>query len=394
MLLFYNTFSELIHEMKDLNLNLYNLIILMGILQGLVFSFAILFTKKYYSKTNSFLAYTVLSLSFSNLQYWMIDSNLVKSYPVFGILRIPCDFLMIPMFYFFVNHYLGKKITIKHKFLLCLPFLIDFILQIVNTINSEIYKYKFISYDIVYIYLFIEECFSMSFSAVLIILTILLVNKYEKENLRYNFKIVKAKTKWLKQILSIGLVVCIFWVIQIYFMINKNSGMSVYYPIWICISFIVYWLSYVGLFQSSVLSQRIIIRKDITQKVANLEFVPEINSQRKILNVEITDTIFTEFEKIIKTSYTNPNLNLDDVANQLNISNNYLSQIINGRKVKFNDTLNAERIEKVKLMLKDNAFSNYTITSIGLEAGFNSNASFYRAFKKATNISPSDYRNS
>jgi AraC-like DNA-binding protein len=45
-------------------------------------------------------------------------------------------------------------------------------------------------------------------------------------------------------------------------------------------------------------------------------------------------------------------------------------------------------------MLKDDSFSNYTITAIGLEAGFNSNASFYRAFKKQTNVSPSDYRNS
>lgn len=379
--------------MKDLNINLYNLIILMGILQGLVFSFAILFIKKYYSKTNSFLAYTVLSLSFSNLQYWMIDSNLVKSFPVLGMLRIPCDFLMIPMFYIFVNLYLGKEVSKKQKLILGLPFLIDFLFQILNTINTTIFQYRLLNQDKVYAYIVIQEFFSMVFSVILIILTIRIVNEYESKNLNYNFKIVKARTKWLKQILFIGLAVCSFWIIQIYFMMDKGSGMSVNYLLWISISFIIYWLSYVGLFQSAVLSQRRIIRKEIGQKVPNLEFISEIIPQRKILREETTDTIFTEFQKIIKTSYTNPNLNLDDVANQLNISSNYLSQIINGRNIRFNDYLNRERIERIKLMLKDHAFSNYTITSIGLEAGFNSNASFYRAFKKATNISPSDYRN-
>lgn len=365
----------------------------MGILQGLVFSFAILFIKKYYSKTNSFLAYTVLSLSFSNLQYWMIDSNLVKSFPVLGMLRIPCDFLMIPMFYIFVNLYLGKEVSKKQKLILGLPFLIDFLFQILNTINTTIFQYRLLNQDKVYAYIVIQEFFSMVFSVILIILTIRIVNEYESKNLNYNFKIVKARTKWLKQILFIGLAVCSFWIIQIYFMMDKGSGMSVNYLLWISISFIIYWLSYVGLFQSAVLSQRRIIRKEIGQKVPNLEFISEIIPQRKILREETTDTIFTEFQKIIKTSYTNPNLNLDDVANQLNISSNYLSQIINGRNIRFNDYLNRERIERIKLMLKDHAFSNYTITSIGLEAGFNSNASFYRAFKKATNISPSDYRN-
>ena len=365
----------------------------MGILQGLVFSFAILFTKKYYSKTNSFLAYTVLSLSFSNLQYWAIDSNLIKYIPYFDILRIPCDFLIIPMFYIFVNLYLGKEISKKHKIILCFPFLIDFLFQIINTINTEIYKYKYISYKVVKIYLFIEESLSMGISALLIIFTILLINKYEKENLTYNFKIVKAKTKWLKQILFIGLTVCSFWVFQIYFMMNKTQGMSVYYPLWICISFIIYWLSYVGLFQSSVLSQRRIIRKAIANKTINFESIPESRQTTKIIKEDSKDAIFVEFEKIIKVSYTNPYLNLYDVAKLLNISSNYLSQIINRRNSRFNDYLNEERIEKVKSMLKDKSFSEYTITSIGLEAGFNSNASFYRAFKKVTNMSPSDYRN-
>jgi YesN/AraC family two-component response regulator len=104
------------------------------------------------------------------------------------------------------------------------------------------------------------------------------------------------------------------------------------------------------------------------------------------------DKFFNEFEKIINDSFMNPSLSLNDVSSSLSISSNYLSQIINAKNISFNDYLNSVRIEKVKSMLAEDKFSNYTITAIGLEAGFNSNASFYRAFKKYTGISPSNYR--
>jgi hypothetical protein len=211
---------------KDLNLNIYNIVILMGILQGFVFSFSILFTKKYYSKTNSFLAYTVLSLSFSNLQYWFLDSKLSNYIHFLGVLRIPCDLLMIPMFYLFVNLYLEKEISKKLKILLYVPFIIDLFFQIIVTINIEVYQYKLIPHNIIYTYLVFEEISSMLFSSFLIMLTIRLVNRYEKQNLSYNLKIVKAKTKWLKQILFIGLIVCSFWIVQIYFMMSKNFGIT------------------------------------------------------------------------------------------------------------------------------------------------------------------------
>jgi YesN/AraC family two-component response regulator len=76
----------------------------------------------------------------------------------------------------------------------------------------------------------------------------------------------------------------------------------------------------------------------------------------------------------------------------LNISSNYLSQIISNNNISFNDYVNSVRVENVKLKLNDENYSNYTITSIGLESGFNSNASFYRAFRKHTGISPTTFK--
>ncbi len=95
-----------------------------------------------------------------------------------------------------------------------------------------------------------------------------------------------------------------------------------------------------------------------------------------------------EEEKI----YRDPQLNLNGVAEQLGISGNYLSQLLN--KVvqkKFADYINAFRVAEAKRMLEDPQYTDYTIVAIGLEAGFNSKSTFYKAFKEHTGLSPKTY---
>jgi AraC-like DNA-binding protein len=243
----------------------------------------------------------------------------------------------------------------------------------------------------------IEEISSNSYSLFLIILTLLIVKNFEQRNNVFKIEFVKQKTKWLKQILIIGLSACIIWIAEIYLMQditidgkNTDVSLSIYYPIWIIISIIIYWLSYVGLFQSNLHVERIEIRnKIISEKNDIMYYVDETKKKSKGLKQEKK---FTEFQDIISKNYMNPNLNLNEVSLMLNISSNYLSQIISNNNISFNDYVNSVRVENVKLKLNDENYSNYTITSIGLESGFNSNASFYRAFRKHTGISPTTFK--
>ena len=57
----------------------------------------------------------------------------------------------------------------------------------------------------------------------------------------------------------------------------------------------------------------------------------------------------------------------------------------------FYDTVNAFRVEEAKRILKSEALKNQSITGIALSCGFRSKSSFYRIFKKSTNLSPMDY---
>jgi len=70
-----------------------------------------------------------------------------------------------------------------------------------------------------------------------------------------------------------------------------------------------------------------------------------------------------------------------------------LSYVINkGFAKNFNDLINEYRIEEVKSKLA--AADDSTLLAVAFDAGFNSKATFNRAFKKFTGLSPKEFQES
>ena len=90
--------------------------------------------------------------------------------------------------------------------------------------------------------------------------------------------------------------------------------------------------------------------------------------------------------------YLNPDLTLSELAKQLGISSNLLSQVINtcfGRN--FNDFVNGYRVEAIKEKLQAGEQKTKSFLGIAFDCGFNSKATFNRTFKKFTQLSPSEF---
>ncbi|WP_159099253.1 MULTISPECIES: helix-turn-helix domain-containing protein [Aquimarina] len=122
----------------------------------------------------------------------------------------------------------------------------------------------------------------------------------------------------------------------------------------------------------------------------------QINTNTVTLtNITNDNAYFKELDFLMKEEkiYIDPNLGLENISKRLQISSNYLSQLINKLGgSNFSDYINSYRIEEVKSKLKDPDYDNYTVLGIAMECGFNSKSPFYSAFKKHTGISPKEYR--
>lgn len=97
---------------------------------------------------------------------------------------------------------------------------------------------------------------------------------------------------------------------------------------------------------------------------------------------------FMEAEK----PYLNPELNLVDLAKQVDMSRAQLSEVINsGFGQNFNDFINKYRIEAFQSMIKAKKHQQLSLLGIAYECGFNSKATFNRVFKKLMNSSPTEF---
>ncbi len=365
---------------ENLNFNIFNIIIFTGIIHGFIFSAVVLINKKLNSKTNVFLSFTVLVLALSNLQYWFIDTGIIPKYKYYNnsFIFIPFEFLILPFFFLFVKSFINKKISNHEKIILFIPFTLCIIYLLIRGLLND-------NLRVIKVFNLIIEYLSIFFSITIIILVFKMLISHEKTYKKKTISEVVIKTKWLKKILSIGLILCFLWFISLNIFKNVLSdGYKRFYPLWIGMSILIYWVGYAAILQKQLYNER----KEIRNKLKSSE-------SKKRNNSNGSSSAFSKLNTLIisNKTYLDPSLSLKKLSKIINLSEGYISQIINkNSNLNFNDYINTLRVNEAKKMLTNSEYENYTITAIGLEAGFNSKSSFYSAFKKFTYKTPSDYK--
>ena len=101
-----------------------------------------------------------------------------------------------------------------------------------------------------------------------------------------------------------------------------------------------------------------------------------------------------KIEKLMQTNelYKNPEFTLTDLAKMLGTNASVISKAVNqGFGLNFNDFVNQYRTQAVIECLQHGEQKKTTLLGIAYDCGFNSKATFNRAFKKQTGRSPKDY---
>ena len=121
-------------------------------------------------------------------------------------------------------------------------------------------------------------------------------------------------------------------------------------------------------------------------------FIPKYNKAilPNNLSQEVKRKIIQYFEQ--EKPYLSGDFKLDNLSDKLGISNQQLSQIINQQLGQsFSHFVNGYRIATAKEKLIQ---TNDKIEAIAYDSGFNNKVSFYQAFKKVTEQSPKQFRDS
>lgn len=112
-------------------------------------------------------------------------------------------------------------------------------------------------------------------------------------------------------------------------------------------------------------------------------------SEDKAREINARILVLMEKDKL----YQEPELTLQDLSDKLTIPSHQVSLAINeGMKKSFYDLVNGYRVEEAKRLLLDIKNTNFTILSLGFEAGFNSKTTFNTVFKKFTGFTPTEFR--
>ncbi|WP_148307543.1 helix-turn-helix domain-containing protein [Cellulophaga baltica] len=201
--------------------------------------------------------------------------------------------------------------------------------------------------------------------------------------------------KWLKNIWAFNAGLLFIWVINTFIPddLYPIAHSDITYPVWLGVSFYVYWLIFRGLLQLK-LSQD---KSEIYELRKRLELVCNDVSATESSKppIEPENNYFQEFTALmtVEKLYRNPELSRDLIAEKLKVSPGYLSQLISASvHSNFSSLINDYRISDAKQMLLDSDFDKYSIVAIGLEAGFKSKSTFYTAFKKHTGYTPNQFK--
>ena len=335
----------------------------LGAFNGLIIGIYYIFfsSKKYLS--NYFLGalLMVLSIRIGKSVAYFFDYNLPKIYLQFGLTAC---FFIGPFLYFFIKSEISHIKNLPKSWLWQIIAWFCIIIVVGAVYPYQGFPKLWGHYVVPIIYL--QWGIYIAFSVFLLIP--LLKKTTRKENL-------KPFEKW---ILTICAAVILLFISYVWAILNITKGSYINGAVYF--SIIIYFVVFTLLYRKKTND----LSSFSTQKYAD-----------KKLNDEDAQLIIGNLRKVMaeKQLFKNPNLKVNDLAKEINVSGHQLSQLLNDNIEKnFTLFVNEYRINEACKILSEN--TNLTIDAIGDEVGFNAKSTFFATFKKIKGMTPSAYQQS
>ncbi len=373
--------------MKSL-FSLFDLLLLIGMTQGVITSVLLLRSKKN-QPSNTFLALALIA--FCLLSSKMLFNSLdLYSIAYLNYFPLGIDFAIAPLIYFYISSLITPNFKFQTKQLLhFVPFLLFqsyafFIYFITLGLDSREEKNALVQdYWHAPIKMW-EDYLNIGFIAIYLLIGFFKLKEYRQKINDSISDNTYPTFGWLMKIFILSSVlwgiICINMLLDVFFGF-RNHYIFHWQIFYLYTAFLIYYLGFVGYQQPSFDIQGIDTLKKPNKQI----------SDEKFNTIEVKLCKALEQDKV----FLNPTLNAKDLAKKLSISQANLSVVVNQAFNKnFRDLINHYRLEEFKTKLAENDDSQFSILSLALDCGFNSEASFYRIFKKQTGMSPKEFANS
>ena len=369
----------------------FNIIILLGAMQGFVISVLLYFSKgnRLPNRLLSLFIFLIALACFNlylSTQYWYTSGRvwqwLAAIVPMIIIMPLG------PLLFFYTKSSLNPalKFTKTYKFHFY-PVIIDifpnllviiFIAGILTRIIKPHHTHLGIFIDNYNVYADIPRWISLSSYLVLSF-------KYLRGTERQDERPANGyQLKWLKQCITVLMIFQLLWLAYLVpYVIPKYTDRLLdavdWYPLYVPLAIIVYWLG---------------IKGYLVMKYQQLN--TKKNEFSSTLPGAVVDQTVALLKKAMEEDelYLNPDLNLQLLAARTGIPAKTISAVINRRLNKsFNEFVNEYRIQAFKEKVHQPEMGNLTFAGIASECGFSSQATFQRSFKQITGLSPSEFKN-
>jgi len=374
---------------------IYTTLLNIAIFQGIVLGLIILKSSLFNSNSNKYLAFLIFTLSIKLLTHVFDIQQVFTSYPLLRFIDDIEWVFLIPAFIFlFIKNRTDNTGKSKQKnYLLFIPFVYSAVLNIINDLDhvARIYTIPESGIAIIQILGLIQLALAVTFIPFLPLYSYFLIRHLKDPQ----------EKKWIITLLTIVSILLIVWLITalvgLILDYDISSSMNV---LALFATFIIHWTAYIGIYKYKLAKNKEAIsnflNEDLANSYTNLQIVENSRHEEYKESITADNLYFQKLELLCKEQhiYTDSTLNREKVAEKLGISAGYLSQIINTiTGDNFANYINQYRVEAVKEMILNSEYENYNLLTMGLESGFTSKTTFYKAFKKVTAQTPNEYKN-
>lgn len=383
----------------DINVSVFDVIIFLGVFQGLLLSWFFIRNADSNRRSNLFQGLLLLSLSLAIFEEWLNNTGYIVRVLYLTNFSESLNFAFAPLFYFYIWSSLNPSAK-RNAWVHFIPVFFWSLYMIFQFVQPDELKYNSyvqtkhpdweyltsmepVSDDPLGIRRYVNHLMLLQFFIYISWAVVTLVRKFRS----LQQPLFKTDNELLRILRNSTLHILVLIAIMIITKINfgMRSDIGGYF-IATYVSFMIYATTW-----------QIMNRSEFFDSHGSFFSFPAVKYQKSSLSEENKEMILKKIKREMEANsyFTNNLASLTGLSKQINESSHHVSQVINEKLNKsFFEMLAFYRVEHAKKLIRNDREGKITIEDLAEMVGYNSKSSFNTAFRKYTSKTPSEFRKS